>query len=302
MTENNPYAGFWKRFAAFLIDSIILFIFIQIIGSFISPIVMESLIAQAQETATLPFLGGAVVYFMIFPLIIVLYFALFESSSKQATLGKQLLKIKVVDCEGKRLSLLRALGRTFSKILSMIPLYVGFIMVGASQKKQALHDKIAKTYVVNKDYKEGDTLPLLANTGCMIALTIVVGISTGLFILFVLLNLLSGNIHINKPSDDPNQEFVQSLNRLYSFHMSRQGANLQQNSKGVNLRIGGASKYGIVQMGNYLFIMKDKDVSMMMVGHPELAFRIINNNQFCCEPRAENACDIIQGMEICPTK
>ena len=302
MTENNPYAGFWKRLAAAFIDSIILFIFIQIIEAFVSPIIMESLIAQAQETATLPFLGGAVVYFMIFPLIIVLYFALFESSSKQATLGKQLLKIKVVDYNGKRLSLLRALGRTFSKILSMIPLYVGFIMVGASQKKQALHDKIAKTYVVNKDYKEGDTLPLLANTGCMIALTIVVGISTGLFILFVLLNLLSGNIHINKPSDDPNQEFVQSLNRLYSFHMSRQGANLQQNSNGVRFNVGGSSKYGIVQMGNYLFIMKDKDVSMMMVGHPELAFRIINNNQVCCEPRAENACDIVQGIEICPAK
>lgn len=289
MNENNPYAGFWKRFAAFIVDLIILSIFIQILNIFLSPIIMESLIAKAQETATLQ-LWGILAYPIIFLLIMVLYFALFESSSKQATLGKQLLKIKVVDTQGKRISFLRALGRTFGKILSAIPLWVGFIMVGSSQKKQALHDKIAKTYVVNKDYKEGDTFPLLANNGRMVTLTIVVGILGGLYILsFILIAFLAVKAPNNKLSKDPTQEFYQAANRLYKLHMTKQG-------------IGVSSKYGIMQTGNYLFTIKDKDVRMMMVGDPELSFRIINDNQICCEPRTENACDIVQGIEICPTK
>lgn len=298
MTENNPYAGFWKRFAAFIIDALIVYVFIEIFRTFFEPLIMEPIIERTQQTATLH-LSAMMGYIIVLPLLIVLYFVLFESSSKQATLGKQLLKIKVVDSQGEKISFLRSLGRTFGKILSAIPFLIGFIMAGPSQKKQALHDKIANTYVVNKDYKPGDPFPLLSkHLGCMVSLSVVVG----LFITLTLLTILFGEKHVTKPSNDPNIEFQQALNRLYNLHMSKQENNLQYNSKRVKLHIGISSKYGIMQTGNYLYIIKDKDVRMMRVGYPELSFRIINNNQVCCEPHTENACDIIQGMEICPTK
>ena len=283
MTENNPYAGFWKRLAAAFIDSIILSIFIQIIGIFITPIIMESIIKQVQNTATMSFWGSLTIYNILMQGLFILYFTLFESSSKQATLGKQLLKIKVVDCEGKRLSFLRALGRTFSKILSVFPSCVGFIMIGPSQKKQALHDKIVKTYVVNKDYKEGDALPLLAkHTGCMVSLAIVGGMVIVPFIISISLAIKSFGEIKNKQNID----FDEASKILYDFNtLSKAG-----------------STYSVSKMGDYLFIVNKKDVSMMMVGHPELAFRIINNNQVCCESRTENACDIIQDIAICPAK
>ncbi|MGH9316538.1 MAG: RDD family protein, partial [Thermoanaerobaculia bacterium] len=42
----------------------------------------------------------------------------------------------------------RATGRHFSKILSTLILFIGFLMVAFSEKKQGLHDRIAETLVV----------------------------------------------------------------------------------------------------------------------------------------------------------
>jgi uncharacterized RDD family membrane protein YckC len=77
-----------------------------------------------------------------------LYFAKMESSEKQATIGKKAMGIYVTDVNGQRLTFGRATGRFFAKIISsMVPLYIGFIMAGFTQKKQALHDMIAGTLV-----------------------------------------------------------------------------------------------------------------------------------------------------------
>ncbi len=73
-----------------------------------------------------------------------------ESSSQQATLGKIALGIMVTDLSGNRISFARASGRHFTKILSGIILYIGFIMAGFTEKKQALHDIIADCLVVKK--------------------------------------------------------------------------------------------------------------------------------------------------------
>lgn len=79
-----------------------------------------------------------------------LYHALMESSAKQATLGKMLLKLKVTDLNGQRISFWKATVRHFSKILSTLILLVGYLMVGWTKKKQALHDKIAGCLVVRQ--------------------------------------------------------------------------------------------------------------------------------------------------------
>jgi uncharacterized RDD family membrane protein YckC len=79
-----------------------------------------------------------------------LYESLMTSSKYQATLGKMAVKIMVTDENGKRLSFGRATGRYFAKMLSGIICYIGFIMAFFDEKKQALHDKIVKTYVVKK--------------------------------------------------------------------------------------------------------------------------------------------------------
>ena len=70
-----------------------------------------------------------------------------ESSSTQATLGKMAMSIVVTDISGNRVSFGRATGRHFAKIISAIILYIGYLMIAFTEKKQGLHDIIADTLV-----------------------------------------------------------------------------------------------------------------------------------------------------------
>ena len=76
------------------------------------------------------------------------YYAYFESSARQATLGKQLFGLRVVDQRGVRLSFGHATLRHFAKVLSAIPLYLGFIIIAFNERKFGLHDIVAKTCVI----------------------------------------------------------------------------------------------------------------------------------------------------------
>jgi predicted Zn finger-like uncharacterized protein len=123
------YAGFWKRFAAAIIDGFILMFAGFIIGGFIGAHALGNI-------------AGIIMGW--------LYFAIMESSSKQGTLGKMILGIKVTDLYGNAISFGKATLRHFSKIISTIILLVGYLMVGFTAKKQALHDMIAGCLVVNR--------------------------------------------------------------------------------------------------------------------------------------------------------
>lgn len=131
------YAGFWRRFAAVLIDAIILLI----------PLIILFVLAAAARASVLDT-----------PLAWIgqwLYFALMESSEKQATLGKQALGIIVTDYRGQRISFGRATGRFFAKIVSGLLLGIGYIMAGFTERKQALHDMMASTLVINRSQEQG---------------------------------------------------------------------------------------------------------------------------------------------------
>lgn len=113
----REYAGFWHRFAALLIDNLILLV----------PSLLVSWI---------PFM----------PIILYwLYFSLFHSSHYQATLGMMALKIKIYNENEENISFGRATGRYFSTPLSGLILLVGYFMIGWTLRKQGLHDKIART-------------------------------------------------------------------------------------------------------------------------------------------------------------
>jgi uncharacterized RDD family membrane protein YckC len=150
------YAGFWKRVAALLIDKLILgfgamIILIPIFIMFGLGIAFNSDNMNMEDNAgfILAFIGA---YMMLICFVFImdwLYFALLESK-KGATLGKMVLNIKVTDMNGNPVSFGRASGRYFGKILSGLTLGIGYIIAGFSQQKQALHDILAKTLVVNK--------------------------------------------------------------------------------------------------------------------------------------------------------
>ena len=82
--------------------------------------------------------------------LIIIYYALMESSKYQATVGKIVMGIKVVNKQGQGLDFSKALLRNLSKILSAFILGIGYIMIIFDDRKQGLHDKIADTFVVKQ--------------------------------------------------------------------------------------------------------------------------------------------------------
>lgn len=77
-----------------------------------------------------------------------LYFAVLESSRYQGTLGKIALNMKVTDLNGRRINFVQATIRHFAKWLSGLIMGLGYIIALFTEKRQALHDMIASTVVV----------------------------------------------------------------------------------------------------------------------------------------------------------
>ena len=126
------YAGFWRRFLALFIDYILLTMVNMPLAVFITN-------AAGQTKLSVIWLFSSLVYFSVM-----------ESSGRQGTIGKGIVGIKVGDVNGDQIGFGRAILRHFAKILSYLILLIGFIMAAFDEKKQALHDKIVRTYVFNR--------------------------------------------------------------------------------------------------------------------------------------------------------
>ena len=83
-----------------------------------------------------------------------LYCIVMEASEEQGTFGKQLMKIKVVDEYGSRMSLNQSASRNLCKIFSHLAFSIGFLWLLFDKQRQGWHDKLTKTFVVSNDYKE----------------------------------------------------------------------------------------------------------------------------------------------------
>ena len=137
-TGSLPYAGFWKRAAAYVIDYVLVAVAMQVVALILIP-----------KPAGGPRNGG--LFILLLAIAGCLYYALLESSSMQATLGKRALGIKVTDLQGERIGFGRALGRLFGHILSFLIFGIGFAMAVFTERRQTLHDKMAGTLVVNRE-------------------------------------------------------------------------------------------------------------------------------------------------------
>jgi uncharacterized RDD family membrane protein YckC len=85
---------------------------------------------------------------IVIPVINFIYHILMESSAKQGTYGKQILKIKVCDLQGDRISVVHAAGRNAAKIFSILTLFTGYLYSFFNKQQQCLHDRIAGTLVM----------------------------------------------------------------------------------------------------------------------------------------------------------
>jgi uncharacterized RDD family membrane protein YckC len=141
------YGGFWIRVVAFIIDAIIVRVVVSPIHLIFGGLGVAGMMSGVPHTRIgLGLLGGGVTL-IASAFASWLYEAFMESSSYQATLGKMIFGMKVMDLNGNRISFERATGRHFAKWLSGIILFIGYIMVGFTERKQGLHDLLAGTLV-----------------------------------------------------------------------------------------------------------------------------------------------------------
>ena len=145
MPVTSGYASFGERFIAYIIDTIILTLGFWAVGFILVVIVLG--IAGSSDAAEIT-LGFTVAMMVIAAHW--LYFALQESSPKQATFGKRAMKIVVADDQGQRLTFARATGRAFARLLSSMFFSIGYLLALFTARKQALHDLIASTVVLRR--------------------------------------------------------------------------------------------------------------------------------------------------------
>jgi uncharacterized RDD family membrane protein YckC len=128
---SGPRAGFWRRFGALLIDGILL----GIVSGILIAIFKQGAVAQLLNT-----------------LISLAYFTYFEGGASGQTLGKMVLGIRVYDLrQGGPIGYGRGFVRWISRILSTIPLFLGYFWMLWDKEKQCWHDKLAGSVVVPVD-------------------------------------------------------------------------------------------------------------------------------------------------------
>lgn len=124
------YAGFWQRFFAFFIDSILVFLLGVIVGLLTSGSIAAGIV------------------------ISLFYQPFFESSALQGTPGKALMGLRVTDLQGGRVTFKKAAIRFVMHFFSGFFLCIGYVMMLFTEKKQTLHDMVAETVVVEGGVKD----------------------------------------------------------------------------------------------------------------------------------------------------
>jgi uncharacterized RDD family membrane protein YckC len=152
--QSTPqFAGFWLRLAAYIIDYFLISFVLGIVAT-VTMLIMGvtlSIFSDMDNPASQMMVVSLSIIIGVTALIASwLYYALLESSNHQGTLGKMVLNLKVTDLDGNKISFYRASGRFFAKLLSTFIVYIGYLMIGFTEKKQGLHDILTSCLVVRK--------------------------------------------------------------------------------------------------------------------------------------------------------
>ena len=144
------YAGFWKRTAAFAIDNFLLIAINSVVGVVVGMAMVMLMLDDGNngDSPAMLVLQGA--SYLVQLAISVAYFGWFHASTHQATPGKMAVGIKVVDRNGAPIGFWRSVGRYFATFISMLLLLAGYVMAAFTGRRQALHDLICGTLVVDK--------------------------------------------------------------------------------------------------------------------------------------------------------
>jgi uncharacterized RDD family membrane protein YckC len=156
-------AGFWSRFAALLIDGVIVGLFSVPAWIVIMAGPTRTTSCTVEDGSVTGFGNGtdicevptpgtiaiAVVLALAALVAGVIYYAKLEGGPSGQTVGKKALGIRVVDADtGGPIGTGRGVGRYFARILSALVCYLGYLWMLWDPEKQCWHDKLVNDYVV----------------------------------------------------------------------------------------------------------------------------------------------------------
>lgn len=136
-------AGFWVRFWAHIIDSMLLLVIGIAVTSLAYGLSLEDELARMVDpeapidwSASLLTLGVEALYFTV------------AIAHWGRTIGKAMLRVKVVRMDGSDVSYLRSFFRYLTYYISWLMLGLGFLLIPLSPQKRGIHDLICDTRVV----------------------------------------------------------------------------------------------------------------------------------------------------------
>jgi uncharacterized RDD family membrane protein YckC len=149
------YAGFASRLIAYAIDTMIVFVGISLIWWLLNAMVdllkVRDVLAALGWTDDFRLLINPNDDFVLRGFVFIFgvgFYNVFFLTLANRTIGKAIMGLQVVPLKGGRIGILRATLRYLGYVVSIVPLFFGFIWILFSRKRQGWHDKIARTCVV----------------------------------------------------------------------------------------------------------------------------------------------------------
>ena len=159
------YAGFWIRFVASFVDTLVLALPVAIVIYFLSDGNWFDF-SQYQQNISYAMSGNAdkalanqpqtsLKWELLFEVSVLLVTMVFWRRWRGATPGKKFVHIKIVDAKTlKDIDNKQAITRSFGYIVSTLAFLIGFIMVAFRKDKRGLHDLLAGTVVIHEEVEE----------------------------------------------------------------------------------------------------------------------------------------------------
>jgi uncharacterized RDD family membrane protein YckC len=159
--EGMELAGFFRRFAAVIIDVFVLFLTLYVIGTILDKFGLidfglEIGVSSDNASSIVPEINNGLhvdipeFLKVIFKLSIpVLYFGLITYFTNGYTLGKRILRIRIISTNHKHLTLWHSIERSLGYYASSLEFGFGFLQYFIDYNRRTVHDRIAETIVIN---------------------------------------------------------------------------------------------------------------------------------------------------------
>jgi uncharacterized RDD family membrane protein YckC len=143
----HRYAGFWIRFVAYIIDTVILTVALSVISVPVGLLIGGSA-AFSDPTHLSGFMLLITLGYLLVTVGLTFFYQAYFVSKRGGTPGKLILGLRVIHPDGSLLTMGQAFGRSLGYMVDVVILYIGFLMIAFDEQKRGLHDRIVDSRVI----------------------------------------------------------------------------------------------------------------------------------------------------------